>query len=149
MEKNTESRTSQPTPDTAVRALDAFVGKWVGDASMVNMTATTEESYDWLPGDFFLIYRGCMDYGQKLDSTRILGYDASNRQYYMQAFDSMGYNRIYKGTLCDGVWKFTGEFERVKIVFSDDGNTTITNWERAEDGWDWKHLCEIKATRIT
>lgn len=143
--------TQQPrlrSPDVAVSKLNVFTGKWVGEAIMPGLTVATEQYYEWLPGSFFISHRGRMDYGQRLESARIIGYETSIKQYVMYTFDSMGNARIYKGSLQDGIWRFTGEFERVQVVFGPDGNTMTSTWEREEDGWSWTPLCEIRETKV-
>lgn len=150
MSENGTAQVTQPVPDIAVSKLDVFTGKWVGEAATMGMTAATEQTYEWLPGSFFLSYRGYLDFGvNRLESARILGYDAPLKQYVMYAFDSMGFARIYRGGVKDGIWRFAGEFERVQVVFGSDGNSMTTTWENAEDGWNWKHLCEIRETRAS
>jgi len=60
-----------PQPSAAHRRLAAFVGKWRAegesyaegqrpdDPRASAAPWASEEIYEWLPGDFFLLHRGC------------------------------------------------------------------------------------------
>ena len=148
------NQTQTATHDRALAELDVIVGKWAGAGQnkssapqLAGAPVTTEASYEWLPGTFFLVYRGWLDFGQKLEALRAIGYDASRQQYAMHAFDSMGFARVYYGSVSGNVWRFAGEYERVEIRVSSDAQSMTTNWERAEDGWNWQPLCEFTETK--
>ena len=66
----------------------------------------------------------------------------------MHASDSMGFARVYYGSRTSNVWRFAGEFERVTVSVGADGRSLTTKWERAEDGWNWQPLCDIKEVRL-
>jgi len=152
---NTTSQIATPTLDPALKPLDVFIGAWAGEGQFKegatgaeNAPITAEEKYEWLPGGFFLIYRGGLDFGSgKLEAIRVIGYDSVAKAYIMRAYDSTGFERVYDGQVNGDVWHFKGEGERVTFTLSDDNQTMAIAWERSEDGEHWIPLCEYKETK--
>jgi hypothetical protein len=137
--------------------LEVLVGEWRGEGLLgeasgpdTRARATTEERYEWLPGGFFLTGRGVMHFGDKhLESTRVLGFDPASQRYRLYQFDDMGYARVYEGEETqDGVWTFTGPYERMKMTFGDGNHSVDVHWEQLEDDGTWKTLCDLKTTRV-
>jgi hypothetical protein len=152
----TSSKPQIPTPtlNPTLKRLGVFVGKWTGEGQFKegatgaeNAPITTEETYEWLPGGFFLVFRGGLDFGDKLEALRVIGYDTANKTYTMHAFDSTGFARVYQGNVRDNVWHFKGEAERVTMTLSDNDKVMEIYWERLEDGKQWVPLCEYKETK--
>ena len=86
-----------PTPSVEHKRLDIFVGKWNtegqvltdSDAPAAKILAT--DTYEWLPGKFFLLHRVDANIGEeKTEVLEIIGYDASSQMYHAQSFDSQG-----------------------------------------------------------
>ncbi len=152
---NSTRQEATPTLNPALKQLDVFVGKWTGEGQFLegatgaeNAPIVAEETYEWLPGGFFLVYRGCSDFGKgKLEALRVIGYDASSMTYTMHAYDSIGFERVYQGTVNGDVWHFKGEAERVTLTLSDDDKVVSTYWERSNDGEHWIPLCKIRETK--
>jgi hypothetical protein len=44
-------------------------------------------------------------------------------------------------------WTYAGEWERAKIVFSEDRQRFVADWEFTKDGSEWAPLCHITAVR--
>ncbi|RKH56899.1 DUF1579 domain-containing protein [Corallococcus aberystwythensis] len=161
MEPSREDRppTQEPVPRLGPeqQRLEVFAGEWraegvLGEASgpHVGAQATAEEHYAWLPGGFFLGHRGVMRFGnERLESTRILGFDPVTQRYRMHQFDNMGYARVYEGgEQQDGVWFFAGPHERVTVTFGGGNHAMDIHWEQSDDGQRWRPLCDLKATRV-
>ena len=49
----------------------------------------------------------------------------------------------------DGVWSFTGDWERATWAFAHDGQTMTIDWEITSDGETWEPLCHLDATKQT
>jgi hypothetical protein len=142
-------------PGVEEKRLEIFIGKWNGKGKnkegaqiLAGAPVTTTESYEWLPGGFFLVYRGDMKYGEEhLHSIRAIGFDTKKKLYTINAFDSMGFNRLYEGNVQGNVWKFNGAFERVTFDIASDGNSMNVKWEITPDGSKWLPLCEFDAVK--
>ncbi|WP_158624967.1 DUF1579 family protein [Corallococcus terminator] len=136
--------------------LEVFVGEWkaegvLGEASgpHAQAKATAVDRYEWLPGGFFLSCRGVMHFAEeRLESTRIIGFDAERQRYRMHLFDNSGYARVYEGGEQDGVWKFAGAHERVTMSFANGDQRMDIHWEQSDDGTTWRPLCDLRATRV-
>jgi hypothetical protein len=135
--------------------LEIFSGRWRsegtlgGGAQSPGAKTTTQEEYEWLPGQFFLHHRGVMRLGeQSLESTAIIGFDSATRSYRLHQFDNFGYARLYEGEVDGDVWTFKGVHERVTYTFGRDSAELRIVWEQTKDGLRWENLCDLKAHRL-
>jgi hypothetical protein len=144
-----------PAPTLAAgedqRPLEVFVGTWRVNGQNHDPVApmTGEDSYEWLPGGFFLVNR----WDRRIGNTQhtglgVMGYDPASGTYRDNAFDNLGYVRMYRLSVAGRVWTFTGPYERATYRFSDAGGTIAVQWERSRDGRHWTPLCDITLTRI-
>jgi hypothetical protein len=156
---NTE-RSAEPharhTVNAQHRLLGTFIGRWhvtgqnapstPGGAAA---TVSGEESYEWLPGSFFVMNRWdrLFSDGNEHVGTGFLG-SRGGAGFFSQSFDNLGYERRYEVTAEGRVWSFTGQFERARYEFSEDGDGFTARWELSRDGKDWQPLCDLRATRI-
>jgi len=142
-------------PDPALKRLDIFVGRWntdgqtwatpSGPAVRINGTDT----YEWLPGGFFLLHRVDVCIGdEEIKTIEIIGYDALSQTFPMHYFDNQGNSGTYQASVRDGIWTFVGESERSRVVFSDGGNAITASWEYSGDGLNWLPLMEVKLTKV-
>jgi Protein of unknown function (DUF1579) len=153
----TSDTVSPPRPGPEHKRLDAFVGTWKtegeiraspsGSAVMIHATDT----YEWLPGRFFLIHR--WDAHMPDGNTKgieIIGYDASSKTYPMHSFDSEGNFGIMRASVKGDIWSFAGESLRFKGGFRDGGNTFAGIWEqRSRDGLKWVPWMDIRLRKGT
>ena len=140
--------------------LDLFVGKWhaEGDSyadgqSRANPHGsaakwTSDETYEWLPGEFFLVHH----WDARIDNAEfkgieVIGYDHGHHEYVAQ-FENHGFARTYLAHPLDNVWTFAGETERAKVAFNSAGDTMEINWEWKPDGENWMPLCDRRASRV-
>jgi Protein of unknown function (DUF1579) len=148
------------TPSAEHQLLNAFVGKWhleglsYGSGQSKenpydsSVRWSGEESYEWLPGGFFLVNHFNAQIGDAaINGMEIIGYDAASQTYPSSLFDN--YGRIYLGQriIRDGVWTYTVEDYRTTYVLSNDGNTMTTHWDWLS-GADWLCLAELKGTKL-
>jgi hypothetical protein len=146
-----------PTRGPEHERLEPFVGKWHTEGQnkaaapgAANTPVTGEESYEWLPGGFFLVNRWDRRFGgAEHKGIGIVAFDAATGEYSTRAFDNLGYAREYKTTLRDRTMALTGKWERATLAVSADGQTMTIHWERSEDGEHWLPLCDLVATRAS
>lgn len=152
--------TQVPVPDEAQRRLDVFVGTWhtqgtsfadgqlPEDPRASGVAWTSDETYEWLPGGFFLLHRWNALAGSRVfEGTEILGYDVAEGAYFTRFFDNAGFHPEYVATVTDNVWRFDEPSTRAKITVHDDGQRMQHVWEWKNNGSDWLPLCEREARR--
>lgn len=140
-----------------LKNLMPFVGRWKGDGIFLEgagdsagSQVVVTDTYEWLPGKFFLVDSNVLDYGSgKLQAHRVVGYDVATETHTINAFDNTGFAREYRGgrdVADQNNWHFSGEYERVTFNFSEDGTQLNTYWERMVDG-RWLPLCKTQENR--
>ncbi len=150
-----------PEPSVAHRRLDVFVGTWhaEGESYAEDQRAdeprasavpwTSEESYEWLPGRFFLLHRWDAMAGQRpFKGTEIIGYDEAQGGYFTRFFDNAGNHPEYRASVDKNVWTFTEPATRATVTISDNRDSMRFNWEWRIGGSDWIPLCDRVARRI-
>jgi len=156
----TSDSEAPPTRGKQHEALDVFLGRWRAEGTTFGTPKQTEadprgahepwvstHTAMWHTGKFFLIQdERATSAGGPFDTLSILGVDAKSGGYVARAFENHGFYRHYDVTVDGDVWTFTGETERARIEFSDNGRTQTINWEwRPKD--QWLPLCDRVATR--
>jgi hypothetical protein len=144
----TKPQSLQPslTPSAELQLLNVFVGKWPTEGlsygsgqSYENPYDSSvrwigEESYQWLPGGFFLVHHFDGQVGDSpINGMEFIGYDAAGQTYTSHSFDNNGKILIGQRSFRDGAWSYIGTDYRNTYVFSNNGNTMTIHW-------DW--LCE-------
>lgn len=143
-------------PSREHKRLNILVGSWKTEGKVSQSPSTTAmslvavDTYEWLPGGFFLIH--CVDGhmgDDEVKTTEIIGFKASNQLYFSQSFDNQGNTNTYQASLDEKIWKIFGESERFTGSFSDDGNNLVGKWERSTDSSNWVPWIDIKLTKET
>jgi len=147
-------------PRAAHRRLDMFVGTWHAEgesyadgqpadnprASTVRWTS--EKSYEWLPGGFFLLHRWDALAGERVfKGTEIIGYDEPQGPYFTRFFDNAGNHPEYRAAVNGNVWTFSEPETRATVTVGNDGKSMTFKWEWRNRGTDWLPLCDRIATR--
>jgi hypothetical protein len=137
-------------------ALAPFVGEWklmaaFDDSPPADIGAWV--SFEWLPGERFLVERWEVPVPEAPDGIAIIGSDPEEEGRYLQHyFDSRGVARVYKMSFEDGVWKLWRDepdfsaldfSQRFTGTFSADGKTIAGRWEICHDGTTWEHDFEL------
>jgi hypothetical protein len=143
-------------PGAAHRRLDVAVGTWRvegrnDDAAPAAAGAQVrgQESYEWMPGGFFLVCRWDRRIGdQRHVGTGVIGHDPDSNSYTSENFDNLGYHRGYDISVRDRTWTFSGRYERASMVFSEDGRTFTVTWEISKDSDRWQPLCKLQGTKL-
>ncbi len=158
----TKPQSLQPplTPSPELQLLNIFVGKWPTEGLSYgsgqskenpydsSVRWSGEESYEWLPGGFFLIRHFKGQIGNiPLSGIETIGYDAASQTYPCQIFDN--YGRVHFGyrIVRDGVWSYTGTEYRATYTFRNNGNNKATHWEWLCKG-DWSVLMDLEAVKV-
>ena len=144
--------TPRPGPDH--ERLDVLVGRWrtegliIEGPSGATSRLTAVDTYEWLPGRFFLVHHAAGHMGdEEVRSIEIIGVDASSGGYRTHSFDNHGNAATYTASLLGRVWRIEGATERFAGEFADDGGTLTGRWERSTDGVHWQPWMEITLTR--
>lgn len=128
--------------------LGVFAGKWHSEGQSYGNGKTepwvSDEVTEWLPGQFFLVQREDARIGGdgSLITHALLGYDREAGQYVAHAFNNLGYHRRYAMSVDGRVWTLTGDLERARIEFSEDGRRQDVKWEWRPKGDAWVPLCD-------
>lgn len=145
-----------PLPCDELKKLQIFAGKWIVEGQNLSgalLAPNTEiagvQTYDWLPGNFFLVGK----WDRQFDNDEhigigIFGYDPTTQEFNLTNYDNMGFVRDYHVSFYRNIWKFNGEKERATIIFSSDGQTYIEDWEILKDNYSWQPLCTLKSKKI-
>ncbi len=150
------------TDNPALEPLSVLVGEW----SMVPqfkhsppVDAGARVTFEWMPGEQFLIQRWEVPVPEAPDGLAVIGPDPESEGNFLQHyFDSRGVARVYKMSLGDGVWKLwrdSPDFspldfaQRYTGTLSDDGKTISGAWEICHDGTTWEHDFDLTYTKAT
>jgi hypothetical protein len=131
--------------------INKFVGRWNTEGRILP-TATSPEikisgtdSYEWLPGEFFLLHKVNVLVGDDKNQTlEIIGFDSAKNQYTMQHYDNKGNSGFMTGYFADGRWTFLGETLRFTGGFSSNDTVFSGVWEKSDDGKTWTHFMDIR-----
>jgi hypothetical protein len=166
----TRDAKSAPAPSPELQRLDALVGRWrsqghiVGDAP-VPITGT--DSYQWLPGGFFLVHHVDVVIGeQRVQALELISeYDPASDSVTARAYDNLGNVTIMHARVDEqGVWRFTGGGDvapvaqpasaaasgavRSTLTVSTDRSGMTARWERSDDGASWQPWMDMTFTRM-
>jgi hypothetical protein len=150
-----------PKPGAAHRRLGVFVGKWraegesyaegqrADDPRASAVPWMSEESYEWLPGKFFVLHRWEAMVGTRaFKGTELIGYDEVLGGYFAHIFDNAGNHPEYRVAVDGDVWTFTEPETRATVTVNTGGDSMTFKWEWRNDGSNWLPLCDRIATRI-
>jgi Protein of unknown function (DUF1579) len=157
----TKPKVQLPKPGAEHRLLKVFVGKWhaegasyadgqqADDPLASAVPWVSDESYEWLPGDFFVLHRwDAMAGARAFKGMEVIGYDTNQGAYFTRLFDNAGNHPEYIGELKGHVWNFSEMLTRATISVSADGNNMHFNWEWRKLGSAWLPLCDRMAVRV-
>ena len=147
----------QPKPSAAHKRLEAFIGTWnaegtsyggetqdAADPRAAGVPWISDESYEWLPGGFFVLHRWD---AQSFKGAEIMGYDESEGGYFTRMFDNAGHHPDYRANVDGNVWSFTEAQSRATVTVDEGGNEMTFNWEWKNGGRKWLPLCDRVAVR--
>jgi hypothetical protein len=157
-EKAMAARTSS---GASLETLKPLVGEWRLVATFKDMLPAdigARATFEWLPGERFLLQRWEIPLPEAPDGIAIIGPDPEREGNYLQHyFDTRGVARVYKMSFEDGVWKLwrdEADFSRLDFsqrytgTFSDDGKTIAGAWEICHDGKTWEHDFDLSYIKV-
>lgn len=140
--------------------LNVFIGKWhtTGDvaasASTPAMKVNFIDSYEWYPGQFFVIHNAEGTVGETYsNSLEIIGYNAERKCYEATFFDSTGSSGKEDIHLDGNTWTWRGsnvmgvKEHRCMATVSDDGKSIKARHERSDDGIHWELWMDVVLKR--
>ncbi len=140
--------------DPAYMPLRKFVGSWTTEGRMVApeggpaIIIQGTDTYEWLPGGFFLLHRVDVLVGREENkTTEIIGYNPVHGYFTMQYFDNKGNTGTMTATCSENTWTFQGDDLRFNGGFSTAADVFAGSWEKRDEAGKWTHLMEIKLTR--
>lgn len=135
--------------------LRIFLGRWHAEGVSFDPSGSEErwvsdETVEWLPGEFFVVQRwDAMTGPNAFKGIGIIGYDPATTNYVTRSFENHGFFREYITRVDGNIWTFTGDTERARVEFADDGSTQRIVWEQRPEGGTWLPLCDRKAVRVS
>lgn len=156
LKKHSQNKNMLNNNGPEYRHLDAFVGKWNTTGYMKSSPSgpsaviTGTDTYEWLPGGFFLLHKVNVLMGDERNETfEIIGFDKQSNSYPMHFYDNKGNTGIMQASFVNGTWIFLGESMRFTGRFSENNNILSGIWEQSIDGSDWIHLMNIKLSKVS
>ena len=151
-----------PKPAPELKKLDYFLGTWTseGDAKPGPMGPggkfSTSGNGKWMDGGFFLVIQSDFKSAAMGNAagTAYMGYNADEKVYTYDEFNTMGENVHSKGTVDGDTWSWTNDMKMgpqtmkgrysMKIL----SPTSYTyKFEMSPDGTKWDTVMEGKATK--
>ncbi len=78
-----------------------------------------------------------------------VAYDATTESYLSYSISNLGFMRIYRMEIEDGLIRFIGDTERGLLKLDKVGNIMTVQWEsRADTQSEWRSLCDLKGRRL-
>jgi hypothetical protein len=135
--------------------LSKFVGQWRTEGKIPSNGSTPEvkisgtDTYEWLPGNFFLLHKADVLIGdERNQTTEIIGFDQLYHGLIMKYFDSKGNSGLMIASCANEVWTFLGENLRFTGGFKKGNKEFSGIWEQSSDKKNWVHFMDIKLTRV-
>jgi hypothetical protein len=157
------SKAEAKTPERGAEheQLHVFLGKWHAEGESYATGQSTknpraavekwvsEESYEWLPGRYFVLQRwDAMVGANELKGTGIISHDPETGGFATRTYENHGFVNDYVTRVDGGIWTFDADSNRGRIEFADGGETQKIFWEWRQPGETWLPLCERVATRV-
>jgi hypothetical protein len=131
----------QPDAEEALKRLEPLVGQWTLGITAPNgdpLPGNGQSRFAWHESGAHLVQHTSIDVAEAPDSTSIMGCDAANGSYVQLYSDERGVCRIYEMGFEGNEWTLlrVGQPfpQRFVGTISEDRNTILGRWEKAEDG---------------
>ena len=155
-----DSHSTQAAPGPEQKRLGVFLGRWhtTGEVAVTASTPAAKvdaiDTYEWYPGEFFLIHHADGKVGNDpIQSIEIMGYDPGRQCYFASFFDSTGGFGVEELRRDGNTWTWRGanvmgvKEHRCIAVVSHDGKTVRARHEKSEDGKNWALWMDVTLTK--
>jgi hypothetical protein len=144
-----------------LKRLAPLVGEWSmemvmpGHEPMPDIGARV--SFEWMPGEQWLVQRWTVPVPEAPDGIALIGYDEGRSTLVQHYFDQRGVARVYDMSFDDGVWKLERtkedfspfEFaQRFTGKFREHGRRIDGTWEIARDKRIWEKDFDLNYIRM-
>lgn len=154
-----------PTPAPELKKLDYFVGSWTMEATIApgpwgaGGKFTQSDQEEWMKGGFYLVNHSDFSMPPELggagNSLAVLGYDADNKTYTEDRFDSMGRHAVMTGALNGDTltWSGSNDYNGMEIKshlivkMVSPTSYTVKYEVSADGGASWMPFFDGKATK--
>jgi hypothetical protein len=149
------------TGEQGLKRLQPFIGEWSLEMVMPGQPALPDigarVTFEWMPGELWLIQRWKVPIPEAPDGIAMIGYDERRGSLLQHYFDQRGVARVYEMAFEDGVWRLERtkddfspfEFsQRFTGTFSDDGGRINGTWEIAHDKQTWTKDFDLNYVRV-
>jgi Protein of unknown function (DUF1579) len=147
-----------PKPGPEHKKLDYFTGNWTcdGDSKPGPMgpggKMTMTEDSKWMEGGYFVVMQSAFQSAMGNGSgTSFLGYDADEKKYTYNEFNSMGEAVVSEGTVDGDAWTWIGDMKQGgKGRFSEkilSPSSYTFKFELSTDGTNWATFMDGKCTK--
>jgi hypothetical protein len=132
----------QRTQPPALDRLRDLVGAWRAEIPYQGRVYRLQATFEWLPGQAFLIQRWEAE-SPFPSGSAIIGPAQDGEGCIQHYFDERGVEREYQMDLKDGVWTLqrmasTPDFsQRFVGTLSANGSVIVGRWERSDNGSTW------------
>jgi hypothetical protein len=140
--------------ETAYNQLGRFAGKWntegqvLPSANKAGIEVKGTDTYEWLPGGFFLLHRVDVKIGEEeVQTLEVIGFDETANNYTMQHYDNKGNSGLMTASVMDNLWIFKGESLLFKGSFSEDDNVFSGVWEQLNSEKIWVPYMNIRLVK--
>lgn len=147
--------TTEETSTVEHNQLSKFVGHWSTEGKIPATNSSSEikisgtDTYEWLPGEFFLLHKAHVLIGEEKSETyEVIGFDKHLGKYTMQHYDNKGNSGFMTASYKNQIWEFLGENLKFTGGFKKENNEFSGIWEQSEDGNNWTHFMDIKLTKL-
>jgi hypothetical protein len=144
--------------ENAMERFGWLIGEWSIEAGFHANAPAGRVTFEWMPGERFIVERWEVPVPEAPDGLAILGFDEGTGVYMQHYFDSRGVARIYKMSFEDRIWKLwrdTEDFssldflQRYEGTLSEDGRTVTGAWEICHDGAAWDKDFDLTYMKVT
>lgn len=139
---------------TALAPLHRLIGEWRTEGTVFSaegkpeMTVKGTDTYQWLPGDYFVLHIADVLMGDNKSYTHeIIGHDAKAGDFTMQYFNNAGESGMMTATVKDEQWEILGDALRFRGGFSENDTVFSGIWERLEAGKNWVLFIKIRLVK--
>jgi hypothetical protein len=140
--------------------MEELIGEWSIEVSLPGAPegdVGARMTFEWLPGETFLLQRWQIPVTEAPDGLAVIGFDEGRGTLLQHYFDSRGVARVYEMTLADGLWTLAREqpdfspfdfAQRYEGRFTDDGSAIEGRWDIRHEGEDWRKDFDITYRRL-